>query len=480
MRSAATTCPRCGAALTGPACARCLLGEPGAEASRLGHLELGELLGKGGMGEVYRATDLRLGREVAVKFLPEALAATAEGRARFEREARALARLNHPHIVTLHEFGELEGQPYLVMELVEGAALPTRLPLPRAEALRIALAVCEALEFAHHKGVVHRDLKPANVLVDAQGRVKVADFGIARLLDAGPGGAITRGNVVAGTPQYLAPEALLGAEPSAAMDVFSMGVLVYELLTGRLPVGELAGLDPPLERVVKRAMAYSPQARHPSMRALADELSQAAQSAPEAGLPAEEQLWIRAVALVQAVAASLVFFAGVSMLTPKVGSPGELLPLMFISPEALPDGRIVTRARFEVLPALLATLGLGAALAAYGLLRRHWRLNGLARPQPAAPVPGAWKVAAAGGLAVALYGARRWLESSGRVDTTPYIPVLGGIFELAVVYLAFTVLLEADRRARPLWREPLLWGGCLLAVIPPVLEFVGHLQRWTP
>lgn len=446
----------------------------------MGHLEIGELLGKGGMGEVYRATDLKLGREVAVKFLPEALAATGEGRARFEREARAMARLNHPNIITLHEFGELEGQPYLVMELVEGEPLPLRLPLPRAEAIRIALGVCDALEFAHAKGVVHRDLKPANVLVDGQGRVKVADFGIARLLDAAPGAAITRSNVVAGTPQYLAPEALKGAPPSAAMDVFSLGVLVYELCTGRLPIGELTGLDPALERVVRRAMAYAPQDRHPSMQAVAEELRTAAEASTGSELADDERLWIRAVALVQAVAASLVFFAGVSMLTPKVGSPGELLPLMFISPESLPDGRIVTRARFEVLPALLATLGLGAAIAAYGFLRRHWRLHGLARPQPQAAVPGAWKVMVAGLAAVGLYGIRRWLEASGRIDTTPYIPVLGGIFELAVVYLTFTVLLEADRRARPLWREPLLWGGCLLAVIPPIIEFVEHVQRWRP
>ncbi len=482
-------CPRCGVRVAsgaeGAVCPGCLFGAGSEGPGRFDHLELGEPLGKGGMGEVFRAKDLRLGREVAVKFLPPSLAETQEGRARFEREARALAQLAHPHIVALHAFGEWEGQPYLSMELVDGPPLPQRLPLSRAEALRVAISVCEALAFAHARGIVHRDIKPANVLVAQDGQVKVADFGIARLWaeDAkGPLGALTRTGAVVGTPQYLAPEVLAGAAPDPRMDVFSVGVLVYELCTGRLPMGDYPALDGPLDRVVKRAMAQDPARRHPDVRALQAELVRAAQldASLADALPDEERGWLRAVALVCAVAAALVFFAGLLSLSPRVLEPREVTPLVAMISEKLPDGRVLSRARFEVFPSLLAALGIGGALFAVGLLRRHWRMSGLDPPRPGVPVPAARWVFLAGLGACLLYALRRALEASGLVEVTLYIPLLGGVFELWVMYLVFLGLLEARRRSRPLAQEPLLWSGFVLALVPPVVEFVGFLSAWTP
>lgn len=474
------SCPACGGAVPRGlgVCARCLVADDLHPRDRLGTFEIQELLGKGGMGEVYRARDVRLSRTVAVKFLPEALCASAEARARFEREAHALARLSHPNIVTLHEAGEAEGQPYLVMELVEGPSLAGMLPLPREEALRIAVQVCDALAYAHERGVVHRDIKPANVLLDGRGGVKLADFGIARLVGADVS-RVTATQVVVGTPQYLAPEALRGAPPDPRMDVYSVGVLLYELVTGRLPVGAFSALDATLDPIVRRALADDPARRFASARELGDAL-RAAAAAPGDELPEDERMWIRATALVCAVAAGFTFFAGVVSLTPRIAEGNEPPPLTALFYEELPNGQRVSRARFEVVPTLLAALAGGAAFAAYAMLRRHWRISGLDVPRPQEPVPGAWRVLAAGVGACLLYGARRALELSGVVAATVYVPVIGGFFELWVMYLSFAVLLEARRRSRPLLREPLLWSGLALALIPPVLEFFTYVTQWRP
>ena len=151
--------------------------------SRLGSYEILDAIGAGGMGEVYRAKDTKLGREVAIKVLPEEFTQHPQKLARFEREARLLAALNHPGIATLYEVEESEGKPFLVMELVEGETLAERIargPLPADEALTLSQQIAEALEAAHEKGVIHRDLKPANIKVDPEGQVKVLDFGLAK------------------------------------------------------------------------------------------------------------------------------------------------------------------------------------------------------------------------------------------------------------------------------------------------------------
>jgi serine/threonine protein kinase len=278
-----------------------------AAGARLGLYEILAAIGAGGMGEVYRARDTKLGREVAIKVLPEALAADADRIARFEREAKALAALNHPHIATLHGMEESAGRHLLVMELVEGETLADRLrrgPVPVDDALRIAIQIAEALEAAHEKGVVHRDLKPANVKITPDDKVKVLDFGLAKLgaREAGgtgeSGGAqgfsaahlthsptlsmlATETGMILGTAAYMSPEQAKGLPADYRSDVFSFGVVLFEMLTGRQPFqGETApdvmasvlvrdpdlsalppNLNPRLSDLLKRCLDKHPKRR---------------------------------------------------------------------------------------------------------------------------------------------------------------------------------------------------------------------------
>ena len=214
--------------------------------SHIGVFEVAEPLGAGGMGEVYRARDTRLGRDVALKVLPGEWAADAQRRARFDREARVLAALNHPNIATLYGVEDAPTGPVLVMELVEGTTLADRLALgdrfPLAEALAIARQVAAALEAAHEQGIIHRDLKPANIALRPDGTVKVLDFGLAKALAPsadGPDSQSTvtltdpHGGLGPGTPAYLSPEQARGQPADTRADIWAFGCVLYEMLTGR-------------------------------------------------------------------------------------------------------------------------------------------------------------------------------------------------------------------------------------------------------
>ncbi|MDC8013712.1 serine/threonine-protein kinase [Tahibacter soli] len=261
----------------------------------LGHYRLTEHLAGGGMARLYRAVDARDGREVVVKLLPAS--ADAETRERFAREIRVLAELDHPRIVPLLDTGTVDDAPYLVLPLVDRGDLADRIaredgPLPLPLVRRIALQLCDALAYAHLRGVVHRDLKPANVLVDAAGDVQLADFGIA--LAAG-NARLTQAGQAIGTPEYLAPEQALGVADMRS-DVYALGLILFQLATGRLPFAartpaewlaahrELAppsprslnaGVPEPFERVVLRALAKKPEARFQSAAEMAAALRQA-------------------------------------------------------------------------------------------------------------------------------------------------------------------------------------------------------------
>ncbi len=232
--------------------------------------EIESILGRGGMGAVYKGRQAALDRPVAIKLLPAEVAADPEFVARFQREARTLARLQHPGIVLVHDFGQTaEGHLYFVMEFVDGTDLYKIIHGPGLEcvqALEIVAQICDALQYAHTQGVVHRDIKPANVILTQDGRTKLADFGLARPLDDGSG-AFTRSNVVMGTPDYMAPEALAG-EADHRADLYSLGVMLYEMLTGKPPRGAWAPpsqrvqVDVRLDEVVLRALQEDPEMRY--------------------------------------------------------------------------------------------------------------------------------------------------------------------------------------------------------------------------
>lgn len=215
---------------------------PIAPGSRLAHYEILSAIGSGGMGVVYRAHDTRLGREVAIKVMAPHIAADPEMRGRFENEARAVAALSHPGILSIHELGVADGLPFAVMELLEGQNLRARLlngPLPWREAVEIAGAIADALAAAHGKGIVHRDLKPENVFLTSDGVVKILDFGLALQRpvspfdDDSPTIARTAPGIVVGTLGYMAPEQVTGGQVDGRTDIFALGCLLYEMLTGR-------------------------------------------------------------------------------------------------------------------------------------------------------------------------------------------------------------------------------------------------------
>jgi len=214
--------------------------------TQLGSHEITALLGKGGMGEVYRARDLKLKREVAIKILPEEFSRDADRVSRFQREAEVLASLNHPNIAAIHDLDEDSGTRYLVLELVEGDTLADRIargPIPVEEALTVAKQICEALEAAHERGVIHRDLKPANVKITSEGKVKVLDFGLAKAIESNaPNPTVSQSptlvtgsmaGMIMGTAAYMSPEQARGRTADQRSDIFAFGCVLYEMLAGR-------------------------------------------------------------------------------------------------------------------------------------------------------------------------------------------------------------------------------------------------------
>src|SRR6188474_2683268 len=214
---------------------------------RLNHYTIIESLGQGGMGEVYVAEDSKLNRRVALKVLTGLTASDPERRARFEREAKAVAALNHPNIVTIHSVEEADGVPFLTMELVEGRLLSSLITpggMPLDALLRTGIGISDAIAAAHQKGITHRDLKPANVMITNDGRVKVLDFGLAKLREAGldadgvtqmPASDLTGEGRIIGTIAYMSPEQAEGKVVDQRSDIFSLGVMLHEMATGERP-----------------------------------------------------------------------------------------------------------------------------------------------------------------------------------------------------------------------------------------------------
>ena len=349
--------------------------------TQLLHYAVEAHLGTGGMGEVYRARDTRLGRQVAIKVLPAMFASDPERVARFEREARLLASLNHPNIAALHGFETAPAGRFLVMELVEGGTLAERIgrgPMPVIEALTCAHQILEALEAAHEKGVIHRDLKPANVKITPEGTVKVLDFGLAKLNAPNDPNdpnvpnvshsptlslAATYAGVVLGTAAYMAPEQAKGLATDHRSDIFSFGCVLYEMLTGRQSfqgdtVAEImasviktepdltllpASISPRITELVRRCLGKDPKRRWHSAADLRMEI-EAIQADPSgltlrAAAAARQPLWKRAIPFAgTAVVAAAVSGIVVSNLRPPAPAPSVARFSIL-----LPEGQVLTR-----------------------------------------------------------------------------------------------------------------------------------------
>jgi serine/threonine protein kinase/Tol biopolymer transport system component len=338
--------------------------------SRLGPYEILARIGAGGMGEVYKARDARLNRIVAVKILPDHLADRAEHRERFDREARTIAGLNHPHICTLYDIGRQDGAAYLVMEYLEGETLAQRLvkgPLPLEQVLQYAIEISDALDKAHHQGVTHRDLKPGNIMLTKTG-TKLLDFGLAKLRqEASPAtplselpteqDALTAQGAIIGTLQYMAPEQLEGKEVDARADIFAFGALVYEMATGKRafggtsqanvigailkddppPISSLQPMTPPaLDRVVKKCLAKEPEKRWQAASDVCDELKWIAEGGSESTLALTTapkgilERW-RGGALWGAAFLLLAAVTGIVLWNRKSSSPMNSLPVSRIA-----------------------------------------------------------------------------------------------------------------------------------------------------
>jgi Tol biopolymer transport system component len=322
----------------------------------LGPYEILAPLGAGGMGEVYRAHDSRLGREVAVKVLSASLSADADRLRRFEQEARAIGALNHANILAVYDIGTHDGAPYVVSELLEGETLRTRVgdaPLPRRKAIDYAAQIARGLAAAHEKSIVHRDLKPENLFVTRDGRVKILDFGLAKMTEASTvdsetmlkGGAPETGaGVVLGTVGYMSPEQVRGQRVDHRSDIFSFGVVFYEMLTGRRafqgdsavetmnailksdPAPAVTGqslLSPPLDRIVLHCLEKSPEERFQSARDVAFDLEALADASTQTSarpVAPDRSRWLRPAMLTLAAGAAL-FAAG------RSSAPAQLAPV---------------------------------------------------------------------------------------------------------------------------------------------------------
>ena len=362
-----------------------------AAGSRLGPYEILAPIGAGGMGEVYRAKDTRLGRDVAVKVLPAEMSSSPELRQRLEREAKTISQLSHSHICTLYDIGHQNGTDYLVMELLEGETLADRLgrgALPMEQALRIGIEIAGALDAAHKSGIVHRDLKPGNIMLTKSG-VKLLDFGLAKLA-AGPVSGVsqatslptalqesqpltTRGTIL-GTFQYMAPEQLEGGEADARSDIFAFGCVLYEMLTGQKAftgksqaslIGSIMNTEPPpissiqpmippaLDRIVKGCLAKEPEHRWHTAHDVMLQLQWIAEGGSQVGLPApvvarrksrEKLAWgLFAAALLSAAALGVAFVRRAPRPAPLVRfdivPPPEVATMDV--PRISPDGRLL-------------------------------------------------------------------------------------------------------------------------------------------
>lgn len=319
----------------------------------VGPYRIVEQLGSGGMATVFKAYHPGLDRYVAIKVLHAAFKADPQFFERFQREARIVAKLEHPNIIPVHDFNEHHGEPYLVMRFVEGDTMKPAMhgqPLPPAEVLRLMRPVCQALSYAHRQGVLHRDIKPSNIMVAEDGHVYLTDFGLARIVQAGE--STLSQDMMIGTPQYISPEQAQGLRDlDGRTDIYSLGVVLYEMFTGRvpfsadtpfatvhdhiytplpLPTSLNPNLDPAIERLLLKALAKDPADRFKTadelLQALETTLGEQAKPAPAPPPPAGKKnnlvwVWVAAAALVVLILASLLVIGLVRRASRNLAGP---------------------------------------------------------------------------------------------------------------------------------------------------------------
>ena len=377
--------------------------------TRLGAYEIISAIGAGGMGEVYRAKDARLGRDVAIKVLPGSLANDADRRARFEREAKAVAALSHPNIVNIHDTGLHESHPFVVMELLDGETLRDRLAggaLPVRKAVEIAVQIARGLGAAHDKQIVHRDLKPENLFVSRDGQVKILDFGLAREIATNISGAtetragITDAGIVMGTVGYMAPEQVRGQVADGRSDLFAFGAVLYEMLSGQRAFARDTAADtmmailqedppefsrarvetpPALDRIVRHCLEKNVAERFQSARDVAFALEALSGSATGSGataiaLPTRERRGLRwAIVAVMVVGAAMSGGVIGRRLAPQRTAPTQFMEMTFESQSIanarfMPDGRAIVISSaltgnavglFEIRPGMLEARAFG-------------------------------------------------------------------------------------------------------------------------
>jgi serine/threonine-protein kinase len=343
---------------------------------KLGKYTLESQLGEGGMAAVFRSHHPQFNRAVAIKILPPTISQDPSFRGRFEREGRTIASLNHPSIIRVYDIDEADGLFYMVMDLLPGGTLEARLReggLDRKWSADVVAKMADALDYAHARGVIHRDIKPSNILLDAEGQPVLADFGIARLVQSEGEPNLTSAGMVMGTPAYMAPEQLNGGQPDARSDIYSLGVVLYQLLAGRAPfTGDTMAvvtahltkqpqalrelqqdLPPALDAVVLQALAKQPDHRFKSAGVFAQALRSAAADL-EPGL-------VRISSAAREVVAPT--FSGVAL--PQPSSAGQTTTPMPAQPQTI--GQKVTR----YLPVALGVLGL---LLVISVLAKYWAL----------------------------------------------------------------------------------------------------------
>ena len=498
-------CPKCGAVVPPGApqglCPRCLLAQvsaptdggnpadpkPGtprleAVAAAFPHLEILGWIGQGGMGAVFKARQPKLDRCVALKLLPQSLAADPAFAERFTREGRVLARLSHPNIVAVHDFGQAGGFFYLLMEFVDGVNLRQAMRAGRftpAQALAVVPKICDALQYAHGEGILHRDIKPENILLDGKGRVKIADFGIAKLVQEPLSQAIlTSSGASLGTPHYMAPEQVEKPQDvDHRADIFSLGVVFYEMLTGELPLGRFAApseksaSDPRLDDVVFRSLAKERENRQQSAAEVKTQietisttegpLKPPASSTPENRTPAkplptllEEDGRIAGIPVVERQGGRTEVFW-----------PGALQALGLIFYWVALGALVLwlaSRMRLGLLPVLVfATFAISASFGFYRIVRARKRYGGCMLPEPDSrrpALPGWAGRVSRLILAMATLGVLRtvWTYTTaelGRVALT--VPL-----ELLLVPTSVALMTR-----NPAWRRAATAGGGLLILL---------------